>query len=238
METKNAPRSPGIRLQKGAVVLAAAQMVETKAVKDSLEEFKNAHRSYSDAQAKADRAAAEVRAAKAELAQIEAEQDEAIEELARCLIADRQPRGKPFSKFNAAAPGVIVRLAFAAKAQAVHALTTAVQDDASLSSASRKAAANAEKVAVKLEATLAPIDALRNGAQAARQQRDQIAQLWDNAFSELRHAARAANRRVPGLYIALFGRPVRSTKKTQPEGNGQSTATPSPQPAPAVASNG
>jgi hypothetical protein len=47
---------PGMRLQLGASVLAAARALDTRLVKDGLGRFEQAHRDYVDAQRKVDAA--------------------------------------------------------------------------------------------------------------------------------------------------------------------------------------
>src|SRR6266550_3689661 len=58
-------------------------------------------------------AGSQLRSAQARLAECDALQDEAVETLARALVADGQPRGNPFEAFGAPAPGTLTRLAFA-----------------------------------------------------------------------------------------------------------------------------
>src|SRR5436309_2391929 len=90
----------GTRLQIGAGVLSAARAIDTRLVKGRLGRFERAHRAYVAAQRKVD-AAESRRTAQARLAECDAVQDEAVETLARALVADGQPRGNPFEAFAA-----------------------------------------------------------------------------------------------------------------------------------------
>ena len=86
----------GTRLQIGAGVLSAARAIDTRLVKGRLGRFERAHRAYVAAQRKVDAAESQLRSAQARLAECDAVQDEAVETLARALVADGQPRGNPF----------------------------------------------------------------------------------------------------------------------------------------------
>jgi hypothetical protein len=99
-------------------VLAAARAVDTRLVKGRLARFERVHRSFVNAQRKVDAAESQLRAAQARLAECDAIQDEAVETLARALVADGQPRGNPFDAFGAPAPGTLMRLPFAEEAGA------------------------------------------------------------------------------------------------------------------------
>ena len=125
-------------------MLSAARGVDTRLVKDRLDRFARVHRTYVNAQRKVDAAEAQLRAAQAHLAECDAIQDDAVETLARALVADGQPRGNPFDAFGAPAPGTLTRLAFAEEAAAVHQLVAAVQRGKDISKATIQAAQAAE----------------------------------------------------------------------------------------------
>src|SRR5436309_11518353 len=153
--------SPGTRLQVGAAVLSAARAVDTRLVKARLGRFERVHRNYVNAQRKVDAAESQLRAAQAHLAECDAVQDEAVEALARALVADGQPRGNPFDTFGAPAPGTLTRLPFAEEATAVHQLVAAVQRGKGVSNATIEAAQAAEKAAQVVEENLAPVATLQ-----------------------------------------------------------------------------
>ena len=52
MKTKKSAMGPGTRLEIGAVILAAAELTDTKPVKARLERFASVHRDYTGAQRK------------------------------------------------------------------------------------------------------------------------------------------------------------------------------------------
>ena len=151
-----------------------------------------------------------------------------MEELARALVADGQPRTNPFAAFDAAAPSIIRQMNFGEEAKAIHALTAVVQGNQAVSKATRRAAQAAEEAANTMEAELVPMDKLQASLRTAREARETAGKTWDTALAALKRGARAAaDDGAPGLYTALFGRPSRSKNKPP-------TPTPPPTPAPPV----
>ncbi len=109
---------PAGRLETGAAILAAAQVVEVTLVKTRLEAFAGAHRAYTGAHRAVEAAEAQLRTGQAKLAQCDAAQDNAVEELARALVAEGQPRRSPFAAFGVAAPSAIKQMTFGEEAKA------------------------------------------------------------------------------------------------------------------------
>jgi hypothetical protein len=212
------------RLDTGAAILAAAEVVDVTLVKARLDAFANAHCTYTAAQRAVETAEAQLRAAQGKATQRDAEQDEAVEELARALVADGQPRKNPFAAFGVAAPSTVKQLTFAEEAKAIHKLAAAVQADPAVSKATRRVAQAAEETARTMETELVPMDKLQASLRTAREVREATGKTWDTALAALKRGARAAaDDGAPGLYRALFGRPSRSKNKT---------AGPAPTPAP------
>jgi hypothetical protein len=211
--------SPGTRLQFGASVLSAARAVDTRLVKDRLGRFERAHRSYVNAQRKVDAAESQLRAAQARLAECDAVQDEAVETLARALVADGQPRGNPFDAFGAVAPGTLTRLPFLEEAEAVHQLVAAVQRNKNVSKPTVEAAQAADKAAQVVEQALAPVAKLQDSVRDARRMRDAVGQGWESALAALRRGTRAAaDEGAPELDATLFPPVARAaTKSKAPE---------------------
>jgi hypothetical protein len=206
--------SPGTRLQLGASILAAARAVDTRVVKDRLRRFEQAHRSYVGAQRKVDAAESQMRAAQAGLAELDAAQDDAVETLARALVADGQPRGNPFADFDAPAPGTLMRLSFPEEAAAVHQLVAAVLRSKGASEVTTQAAQAADKAARAVEQALAPVAKLQDNVRDARRTRDAVGQAWESALAALRRGARAAaDEGAPDLYATLFPPVTRTTTK-------------------------
>ena len=110
METKTAGMSPGNRLDTGAAILAAAQVVDVQSVKPRLAAFAKVHRDYLAAQSKVETAEARLGEAAAHVAELDAVQDEAVEGLARSLVNDGQSRRNPFAKFTSATASDIKKL--------------------------------------------------------------------------------------------------------------------------------
>src|SRR5437899_315818 len=86
-----------LRWLMGTVILEAASLIDTKLIKARLAEFTNVHRSYTGAQRKVETAEAQLRELQVQLARHDAAQDEAVEVLARALVAEEKPRANPFA---------------------------------------------------------------------------------------------------------------------------------------------
>ncbi len=232
---KKRMQAPSTRLKLGQAVLNAAQVVDTKRVQARLKEFAEVHRTYADAQRRVDEAEAKLDAEKLRLQHVETDQDEAIEQLARCLVADGQPRLNPFDAFGAEAPGRIKGMPPSDKVAATTTLVGALRRNQALPSATQDAVQRTEQAAKALEAALPPMAAIEAELLAARQMRDVIGQRWDDAIAVLRRRVRAAtDEGAPGLYAALFESNRRPSKKPKAEAP-QATAPPTPLPTPPTA---
>jgi hypothetical protein len=185
------------------MLLANAQVLDTRPVKARLNAFTATHRRFIEAQAKVDEADDLERAEAKRVLQLDLDQDEAVETLAVCLINDRQPRRNPFGKFSDHTPSEIAGMAYADEAKAIHALVEAVQRDKSLSQKTRSAAAQAEAAAGKLEAALPGWELRRVFLAGVRQERDNLSVQWDVDYTALRHLARSVVE-APHLFERLF----------------------------------
>lgn len=213
MKTKNNGKHPAARLEIGSVVLSAAAGIDTVLITARLTAFATVHQSYSVAQRKVDAFEAKLRNAQVHLAQLDIEQDEAVEDLARLLIADGQPRVAPFSAFGVDSPSIIRKLPYGEEAKALHKLVAAVQLDKSVGRSTLAAARTAESAAQAVESALLALDTCLATLRDAREGRDAIAPMWEEALAALKRGARAAkDDGAPGLYAALFGNSVRSKK--------------------------
>lgn len=200
------PATAGARLRLGNSVLTAAKSVNTRPVQARLDAFGRAQRSYAAAQERVDAAEAVLRAAQAKVAQRDREQDEAVELLVRVLVAEGQPRAKPFAGCGGPTPTALTRLSVAEEAQQIHALVTALQRNPGCSKATQQASEVAEKAARAVEKAMAPITALQAAVSQARQARDALAQTWKKALAGLKRGARTAvDDGAPYLYATLFG---------------------------------
>jgi hypothetical protein len=217
--------SPGTRMRLGSTVLTAAKSVNTRPVQARLEAFDRAQRVYAAAQGKVDAAEAALGAAQAKVAERDRKQDEAVESLARALIAEGQSRDKPFAGCNGPTPAALMHLPVAEEAQQIHARVIALQRNPGLSKATQQALDAADKAARAVEKALAPIEALRR----ARQSRDALAPTWDKALAARRRGARAAiDDGEPYLYATLFQQAPRNGSR-----NGNSKHAPENPPTPA-----
>lgn len=189
----------------GKSVLTAAKSVNTRPVQARLEAFGRAHHAYAAAQGKVEEAEAALAAAQAKVVERDRAQDEAVESLARALIAEGQSRDKPFAGCNGPTPAALMHMPPAQEAQQIHVLVTALQRNPGLSKATREALDAADKAARAVEKALAPIEALQEALRQARRSRDALAPTWDKDLAALRRGARAAiDDGEPYLHATLF----------------------------------
>lgn len=233
MKTKRIGPSPGTRLAIGAVVFAAAKMVATKLITRKLTTFIAAQRSYKAAHRNVEAVEAKMEGLQRSVALHDAEQDEAVEALARELAHEGHGRTNPFAAFGAPSPALIKKRSWAVEAKTIHQLVATVQRSKTVSQSARDAAGAAERAAVALEAALPQLDALEVTLRDARHKRETAGQTWDTALAALRRAARvAADDGAPGLYPALFGRlqQAKPARTTPPETAPSETAPPTAAP--------
>jgi hypothetical protein len=215
--------SPGKRLQLGTAVLSAAREIDTRFVKDRLQRFTEAHRSYVNAQRKLEGAETALSSAKARLDKLDGVQDHALEVLAKAVANDGQPRRSPFTAFGADSPSVISRLQVGEEADAIRRLVATVLRHKGMSKATLAAAETADKAARAVEQAIAQIATLEHDVVDSRQKRDAVGKVWQAAFAALRRGAQAAaDDGAPDLYPTLFPRPARAASRTK--------APPSPTP--------
>lgn len=228
--------SPGTRLQLGASVLSAARAIDTRLVRTRLGRFERVHRNYVNAQRKFESAESQFRAAQTQLVDCDAIQDEAVENLARALVGDGQPRGNPFEAFGAPAPGTLTRLPFAEAPQSVHQLVATVQRSKGASKGTIEAAEAADKAATVVEEAVATAAKLQDAVRHARRMRDALNQGWDSALGALRRGAQAAaDEGAPDLYATLFPPMTRASTKTRTPEEQAPTATETPTATPSAA---
>jgi hypothetical protein len=205
MNTRRLSANSGRRAKTGAAILAVAQVAAVRPVSSRLTAFASAHRQYLDAHLQIDTAETQLREAQAQLVLRDAEQDAAVETLARALVAEGQPRRNPFAAFAADAPAQLKEMPCAAEATAIHQLVAAVRRHPSVGQTTLQAAHTTEDAAQRVEAALAAVTMLQRTLRSARRARDERAQAWDTALAVLKRGARAAaDDGAPGLYKTLF----------------------------------
>ncbi len=222
-----ASASPGSRLQTGTALLAGARGVDTRLITARLKQFERVHKVYADAQARVEKAEAQLRAAQAVLSERDIDQDESVDALARALIADGESRTNPFASFGPLSPAAVMRLPFGDEARAIHQLVSAVRRTKKLPPATVRAAQAADKAAGALERALLPIAKLEGVLREARHTRDAIAQDWENALASVKRGARAAaDEGAPRLYDTLFSRMSRPAKAASSRSTAGETQAP------------
>ncbi len=208
--------SPGKRLQLGTAVLSAAREIDARFVRDRLQRFTEAHRSYVNAQRKLDGAKTALSSAKARLDELDDVQDHAMEMLAKAVAIDGQPRRSPFTAFGAESPSVIARLKPGEEADAIRRLVATVLRQKGVSKVTTAVAEKAAKAARAVEQAIALIATLEHDVADTRQKRDAVGKVWEAAFAALRRGARAAaDDGAPDLYPTLFPRAARAASRTK-----------------------
>ncbi len=216
MAVRGKKARPGNRLQLGTAVLSAAREIDTHLVKDRLQRFTEAHRSYVNAQRKLDYAETELSAAEARLERLDAVQDHAVEMLAKAVVNDGQPRWYPFTAFGEASPAVIATLNHGEEADVIHRLVATVLRSKGVSKRTIQAAQTADKAARAVEQAIAQVATLEHDAVDTRQTRDAVGEVWQAALAALRRGAKAAaDDGAPDLYPTLFPRVPRGASKTK-----------------------
>jgi hypothetical protein len=204
-----------MRLKLGVSVLAAARVLDTRLVKDRLRLFEQAHHDYVEAQRRVDAAQSAVDAARVRVLRLHAVQDHAVEDLARALTMDGYRRKNPFTRFGAASPSAIGRLAVADGVDTIELLVDAVLRTKGVSQRTLQAAQSALDAARAVAQALDAVAKLGNGSRDARTRRDAIGRRWDGSLMALRRRARAAgDEGAPDLYATLFP-PVRRTARNR-----------------------
>jgi hypothetical protein len=216
MAARTKKTSPGTRLLIGASVLDTARTIDTRLVRERLQRFEQAHRSYVSAQRRVDAAASQIEALQARLAQLETVGDDAIEQHACELTADHQPRKTPFEAYGGPPPGTLIHLPCAQKTAAVHHIVAVLRSKGATEAVTRAADA-ADKVATDMDAASLSLTKLQESARKARRLRDGVGQTWEATLAALRRDAQAAAEEgAPDLFTALFPPPVKPTGKTKP----------------------
>jgi len=232
MKTNKANPHSALRLRQATAILAAAEVANVRLIQKRVDAFADAQRAYAKAQRALDAAEAELRAGRARAAARDAQQGEALEALARALVAAGQPRLNPFAAFNMPAPSSLRQLPFNDQVQAIHKLAAAVQLDRTTHPAVRRAAQAVEDAAQKTEKELAPTVRLIAAVRSARTTRDGMGKTWDVALAALKRGARAAaDDGAADLYTRLFGRESRPKKKPTPATAASAAAAPAAAPA-------
>lgn len=218
-------------LNAGASILAAARTVETRLIKERLAAFERAQRSYSAAHDKVAAAEAQLGTARTRLGELDADQDAAVDALARALVGDGQPLSNPFGAFGPLAPRKLMAQPVADEVKAIHQLVAAIQRGKSVSKPTLQAAQAAEKAARVVEQQLAQIEKLQASVREARHTRDAMAQGWAKDLATLKRGARsAADDGAPLLYATLFDRPTRPSTKNGKSSHAVTAAEPAPAP--------
>lgn len=199
--------SSSSRLRRGVGILASMKTLDTKRVDDRLNALARVQEGLLVSQTALDIAEAKVKDARDRIDACDEEQCRAVEVLARALVADGQPRDKPFAAFGGPPPGKLKALPALEEAAAIHALAAEVKRSSKVSPAVIDAATAADRAAAKVELAAAGVPKLEATAAEARALRDSRQLEWDEAESALRRLARLVEEEGGGpLYSRGFPR--------------------------------
>jgi len=205
---------PALRLRIGASMLSAAGAVDTRPVKKRLVRFQREHRRYFAAQRKVIAIERRLRTARERLSRLDAAQDEAVETLARALVADGHRRRNPFAAFGAPSPSRVARLPFADEVDVVHRLVAAVRRGGALGERTSEAARAADDAARAVGQAVIRVNEIEAQVRAARRTRDAVGRAWHSAYAGLKRGARAAaDDGAPEIHAILFPAASRARSK-------------------------
>jgi hypothetical protein len=208
---------PGLKLDLGASVLAAAKGADGRWTKEGLPTFRQAHRKYVAAQRDVDAAQSALKAARARVRTLHALQNDAVEKLAVALCLEGHRRKNPFKRFGAPSPSTIGRLATADGVAAIARLVASVVRREGLRETTTHAAEAALAAARAVEQAVAAVAKLEHDVRDALATRDAVGVDWDSAVSAFRSRVLAAQigDGLPGLYDMLFPRTRRTARKRE-----------------------
>lgn len=201
--------NPMSRITVGDVVLAAAETTRTEAVAKELAAFAEAHRDYAAAEAAVEAARAAKRAQEERVAELDLDQDAAIDKLAAAATADGLPKGNPFKPLDASKPvpppATLKRMQYAKEAEVVRRVVWLLGRRKDLSARTRDEAKAADAAAANLLGALAAVPALEGALREATARREALAQPWETALARLKLGARYADQTEGAkLYATLF----------------------------------
>lgn len=210
--------NPMSRITVGDVVLAAAETARAEAVAKELAAFAKAHRDYAAAEAAVEAARAKKRAQEEHVADLDLDQDAAIDQLAAAMTADGLPKGNPFKPLDASKPvpppATLKRMQYAKEAEVVRRVVRLLGRRKDLSARTRDEAKAADTAAASLLAALAAVPALDAALREATARREALAQPWETTLARLKLAARYADENQgTKLYATLFqSQPAKPTR--------------------------
>lgn len=214
------------RIETGDTIARRADEIDAGAVKKKLSAFIASHARYQksvDAHASAGDALAKAQAVAAE---IDAELDPLILELANHLPSAGLPRANPFKAWGLAAPSKVVEQPWKDEAASATKIATKAAALKSGSSQIKTLAKQIGALATRLAAATAkngPIDKATAAEQSAATGRNVVGVEWERSLAKLKNAVRTAeDDGATGLYEKLLGnppaRPTRGPRKKNDAG--------------------
>jgi len=212
---------PGARLRNGTSLLTRSAVIDSTPIAARLQPFATLHHQYTTAQSAVVAARAAVAEHHALLVTRDADQNQAIDTLARALVLDRYrtARLRPLAAYSNRPPSLLKRMAAGAKARAIQKLVLAIERDTSLSAQSHAAAAALARAAADVDAARRTVAHFEDVLRREIIHRDALGDQWDAAYAAVKRRARyAAIDDAPELYAFLFGKPRRRRHRLRTKG--------------------
>lgn len=229
MTTLQAVHNPSGRIETGNLVLSAAKSVASAPIAKPLKAFTSAQKAFAAADARVVKADENVRKQQEVVGMRDAMQDQAVDALARQLIASGSPKANPFKPLGFAAPSTLQTMGYGAEAKEARKLASMILKGKKMAKGALEAAALLERTAKEVEVSLKELPALLGARKAAIAARDGAGQAWETTFAALKlGAAFADTQGAKGLHDALFVKtaPKAKPKKVKAVAAPETTATP------------
>ena len=209
--------NPRARREVGTMVLAAANVVDTKPVKTPLAVFKKAHVAFVKAADKVAAAEAVRDAAHASVAGCDVTQDGSVEPLVLALVLAGAPRLTPLKGLSNMTPSELKKMAAAKAAKELLRIVAAVTKRGGVTPGLKRALKGTTDAATAVQKAMVSVVPREKLYQESLAGRDALSQPWETALAYLKRAARVAeDNGATGLFAALFQRNAETPKKKKP----------------------
>ena len=203
MGTIQAGGSAGTRIKAGEHVIARSETVDITPIKSAFGGFLGIQKSYAAADAKVQKASAQVIKAERAFGESDAAQDSGVGGLALAYVNAGAKLSKPFEGLGVGTPADIIKMDSLKEAKVILKLAGIAEKHAD--AGVKKAAAAAKKAATAMLAAEKPVLDRKKARAQLMTVRDGLALQWEKAFASLKLAARASDdANGTKLFEALF----------------------------------
>lgn len=215
MELLKKQGQPSTRLNRGNMLMANSQQVDTQSVKARLDAFIDIHSQYIEAVAGVEEAEAAKRAEVNCMEMLDGGLHRAIAGLSAAMQMDGEWRRNPFGRFGAQGPHSIAAMWYGDEAKAMQDLVVSLRCATGVSKETLAAADRAEQAALKVAEAVPGLELRSAYLRQMRRKRDAMIPQWDAAYNSLRFLTKSVEEQ-PSLYPTLFPDP-RKLKRAKPE---------------------